>query len=273
MSSSMPDATSLLDRLRQLLAPPSSTDSVAKPNQTKKPTFASLLCRKYDLSELPKQLPLFMYRMDITVVKSEPEVHREQLDRCKTNMIGRIVLRPGSKSIKVDELKTFFHRIWQPEQSWLMTTVACSFFDIHFSDEMDMKKVLGSGICSLAQGVCRLYQWQQNFNPYDPKFHSHSRIWIHLCKLSMEYQHPRILMTFTRGVGIPLQVDRPTREKKYGFYARILVAVDLSQQLPVFVTVKLLDYGFVVEVHYENLPTKYTGYNRYGYSEHKKTSN
>lgn len=117
-----------------------------------------------------------MHKGDITIVKIEPEVHREQLDQCKTNLIGRIVLRPGSNPMKVDELKTFLYKIWQLEQPWLITLLAHGFFYIHFSNEMDMRKVWGSGTCSLAQGVFRLYQWQQNFNPYDPKIHSYSHI-------------------------------------------------------------------------------------------------
>lgn len=63
-------------------------------------------------------------------------------------------------------------------------------------------------------------------------------------------------------MGIPLQIDQATREKRY---ARMLLEIDLSGPLPDFITVELPDYGFNVEIHYENLPAKCTCCNRSGH--------
>lgn len=63
-----------------------------------------------------------------------------------------------------------------------------------------------------------------------------------------------------------MQIDQKTLEKKYGYYAIILVEVDLSGTLPNLIRVELPDYGFNVEIHYENLPSKCTVYYRYGHS-------
>ncbi|KAJ4703076.1 DUF4283 domain protein [Melia azedarach] len=131
-----------------------------------------------------------------------------------------------------------------------------------------MKKVWGSGFCTL-QGVFRLYQLQQNFNLYNPKIQLHVQLRIRLYELSMEFWHPRILMTIARGVGIPLQIDQAKRDMKYGFYARILVEVDLSKPLLDFVTVELLDFEFDVEVHYENLHPKCNSCNKFDHGDHQ----
>ncbi|KAJ4712784.1 DUF4283 domain protein [Melia azedarach] len=269
MAASSTEASALLDQLRQLIAPKSQKVPDTQIPLTKKPTFASLLSRPNDFSEFSKQLPIPQLRGDTTIVKIEPELHKEQLNHCRTNLIGRIILRPGSKPMKVEELRTILHKVWQPEHQWHMAPLARGFYDIHFSDEVDMRKVWGSVSCSLQHGVFRLYQWQQNFNPYDPKIQSHVQLWIRLRGLSLEYWHPRILMTIARGVGIPLQIDQATREKKYGFYAQILVEVDLSKPLLDIVTVELPDYGFDVKVHYENLPTRCNICNRFGHAEHQ----
>ncbi|KAJ4719149.1 DUF4283 domain protein [Melia azedarach] len=171
--------------------------------------------------------------------------------------------------MKAEDLQSFLHKVWQPEHQWRMTPLARGFFDIHFSDEVDIRKVWGSGSCTLPQGMFRLYQWQQNFNPYDPKIQSQVQLWIRLHGLSLEYWHPQILMTIARGVGIPLQINQATRDMKYGFYAHILVEADLSKPLPDFITVELPNYEFDVEVHYENLPTKCNGCNRFGHADHQ----
>ncbi|KAJ4715178.1 Zinc knuckle CX2CX4HX4C [Melia azedarach] len=80
---------------------------------------------------------------------------------------------------------------------------------------------------------------------------------------------PKNLMTIARRVGIPLQIDQATRDMKYGFYARILVEVNPSKPLLDFVTVKLPDFGFDVEVHYENLPPKCNSCNKFDHADHQ----
>lgn len=67
-------------------------------------------------------------------------------------------------------------------------------------------------------------------------------------------------------MGIPLQIDRATREKRFVYLAKILVEVDLNNPLPDWLTIELPDYGFDVEVHYENLPTKCSGCLRFGHA-------
>ena len=81
---------------------------------------------------------------------------------------------------------------------------------------------------------------------------THSQVWIRLNGVSVEYWHPRLLMEMARGVGTPLQLDRMTKEGRYGFYA--LVDVDLSKSLPSSIMVERDGYGFPVEVTYEKLP-------------------
>lgn len=65
-------------------------------------------------------------------------------------------------------------------------------------------------------------------------------------------------MSIASGVGIPLQIDQTTRKRKFGCYARVLVEVDLSGPLPNQLSVEIPNYGFIVDVHYENLPSKWT---------------
>lgn len=235
-------------------------------NKSPLSTFACLLSKPNDLPQFSNRLPTPIQRGDATVVKIEPELHKQQFVLYKTNLIGRIILRPGSKTMKLDEIQAHLQKVWQPSSAWHLIPLARGFFDIHFNDENDMRKIWGSGTCVFPQGVFRLYQWQPNFNPYEPKIQSHSQVWIWIYGLNLEYWHPRILLTVARGLGIPLQIDQATKEKRYGYCAKMLVKVDLSGSLPDFITVELPDYGFNVEIHYENLPAKCNCCNRFGHT-------
>ncbi|KAM1514066.1 hypothetical protein ACFX11_025890 [Malus domestica] len=63
-------------------------------------------------------------------------------------------------------------------------------------------------------------------------------------------------MEIARGVGTPLQLDRATKERLYGYYARVLVDVDLACDLPHSIMVERDSHGFPVDIIYENLPPK-----------------
>ena len=52
------------------------------------------------------------------------------------------------------------------------------------------------------------------------------------------------------------QIDQATRDKVFGYYARVLVEVDLSGPLPSSIMVELPDDGFILDIVYENLPPK-----------------
>nr|XP_011465613.1 PREDICTED: uncharacterized protein LOC105351802 [Fragaria vesca subsp. vesca] len=61
-------------------------------------------------------------------------------------------------------------------------------------------------------------------------------------------------MEIARGVGTPLQIDKATRERQFGYYARILVDIELSQDLPTSLMVEKGNHVFSVNISYENLP-------------------
>lgn len=63
-------------------------------------------------------------------------------------------------------------------------------------------------------------------------------------------------MSVARGIGLPLQIDQATREKVFGYYARVLVEVDLSGPLPTSLMVELPDDGFMVSIVYVYLAPK-----------------
>lgn len=230
--------------------PSSSTKVVAARPKIK--TFASLLSSPSDYGFCPDQLPSPTIRGDTICVSVDKDLYQQQVSSCKTNLIGRLLLRKGSQPLKLENLKLYLQNLWVPKSAWKIVPLVRGFYDIHFNDEDDMRRIWSGGTCTLPTGVFRLYQWQPKFNPYDPKIQTHSQIWIKIYGLSLEFWHPRILMSVARGIGLPLQIDQATRDKVFGYYARVLVEVDLSGPLPSSIMVELPDDGFMVDIVYEN---------------------
>ncbi|KAJ4712441.1 DUF4283 domain protein [Melia azedarach] len=221
-----------------------------------KKSFASILSTTIDLPTHPSQLLPPRYRGDQVVIKIDQEEYNKPMGLSKSNLIGRLMLKKGFEPIKVDDLKAGLNRLWKPQQSWDLFPMPRGFYVLHFSDPMDMQRIWGSGTCTLTSGYFRLYQWQSDFDPYTIEIHSLAHIWVKIYGLSWEYWCPNIIMGIARGVGMPLQLDKITREGIYGYYARVLMEVDVLDTLSQFLNVERGDYEFQVKLVYENLPSK-----------------
>ncbi|XP_050378170.1 uncharacterized protein LOC126795363 [Argentina anserina] len=73
--------------------------------------------------------------------------------------------------------------------------------------------------------------------------------------LSQDYWHSRHLMEIARGVGTPLQLDKATKEREFGYNACMLLDVDLANELPSSLMVEREEYCFPIEIVYENMCT------------------
>ncbi|XP_024178903.1 uncharacterized protein LOC112184899 [Rosa chinensis] len=159
----------------------------------------------------------------------------------------------GSTPLKLYDLKASLASLWKISSPWHLVPLGKGYFDIHFNTEEDMRRIWGGGTCTLASGLFRLSQWQPDFKPVDALHQTHSQIWVRLYGLSQDYWHPQHLMEIARGVGTPLQLDRATKEREFGYFARVLVDVDMAGNLPSSLMVERETHCFPVDVVYENM--------------------
>lgn len=219
-------------------------------------TFASILSDSVESSINLSQLPAPVVRGDKTYVKLSEAIYQDQLQSFRTNLIGRLLLKKGSMPMKTETLKSSLGMLWRPTAPWRLVPLGKGYYDIHFNTEDDMRRVWGGGTCTLSNGLFRLSQWKPDFKPGETLPQTHAQVWIKIFGLSQEYWHPRHLMEIARGVGTPLQLDKATKERLYGYYARVLVDVDLAGDLPSSIMVERESHGFSVDIVYENLPPK-----------------
>ncbi|KAF6164106.1 hypothetical protein GIB67_017690 [Kingdonia uniflora] len=60
--------------------------------------------------------------------------------------------------------------------------------------------------------------------------------WVRFPKLQLEYWNVHSLMSMGKAVGVPIRIGRATRNKRFGFFASVLVEVDFSKTIPSTVT-------------------------------------
>ena len=250
--------------LWNFLAPLSKVPDILPQPSLKPKTFIALL-KTDEVHVQPNLLPVPVVKGDITCVHISQKYVQEKLKYCQKNLFGRLLLRKGSVPLKPDELKSILQSIWQLRNPWKLTPFPKGYFDIHFSSEEDLKRVWSGGSCSISNGIFRIFQWQPDFNSYNQQL-SHAQVWVRFYGLCSEYWHPTTIMEIARGVGIPLQLDQATRDPAYGFYARVLVDIDLTSNQPSFLNVERDDHrGFSVDVIYENLPKRCTKCKAFGH--------
>ena len=69
----------------------------------------------------------------------------------------------------------------------------------------------------------------------------------------MEYWQPKAIFTIARGFRTPLSLDDCTMNKTRGFYARVLVDVDMANELLNQILVERPGFAFVTDIEYEKL--------------------
>lgn len=129
MASSSMEATELLEQLRQIIAPPTKPVGMFQTFRQGNQHF--LPC--YLVQIIYLNSPNIFRRHSIERTSRWPKSSqrftrtKEQIARFKTNLIGRIVLRLGSKPMKAEDLQTFLHKFWRLEHQWRMTLLARGF--------------------------------------------------------------------------------------------------------------------------------------------------
>lgn len=112
-----------------------------------------------------------------------------------------------------------------------MTPLGWGFYEFNFSSTKVLRSVCVVGSWNLSPEFLHWFQRSQDFNPNTQK-QTYVQCWIRIHDLPLEYWRPKILFEIVSGVGTPISIDEPTRNKVFGHYARVLVDIYLSGELP-----------------------------------------
>ncbi|XP_058773455.1 uncharacterized protein LOC131647592 [Vicia villosa] len=131
------------------------------------------------------------------------------------------------------------------------------FYEFTFSLIEDVKRVRSVASWNLNPGLLKLFAWTKDFNPSTQQ-QSSAQVWVRFYALSQEYWHPKILFAIARSIGSPICTDAVTNkamiDRTFGHFVRVLVDLDLSQELRYKVLVERKGFAFFVDLDYENMP-------------------
>ncbi|RZB57299.1 hypothetical protein D0Y65_046104 [Glycine soja] len=92
--------------------------------------------------------------------------------------------------------------------------------------------------------MLKLSKWSVDFNTNSVKY-THAQCWILIRRLTQEYWRPRILIEIATTVSTLIALDESTRSRNFGHFARLLVDIDLSGNLPNEILVERYSYTFL----------------------------
>jgi hypothetical protein len=239
-----------------LISQPTKTStppSDSPPTQQK--TFAQALNNVCDipLSQFPKPC----VKGDSLSISIPEEEYIAGTDACKHNLHGRIILPKGVAPFTVESLRTKLTALWKAIGKWGVISLGKGFYEFVFTSLEDMRRVRSIGTWNLSPGILKLFAWTSDFNP-NLQQQTSAQVWIRIYGLSQEYWRQKILFAIASSIGTPICTDsftsKPMLDRSFGHYVRVLVDLNLFQELRNRVLVERVGYAFFVDIEYENLP-------------------
>ena len=131
------------------------------------------------------------------------------------------------------------------------------YYEFCFSSVEDARSVRMVGSWNLNPGYWKLFAWTHDFNSSVQKSTS-AQVWLRIFGLGQEYWRTKILFAIASSVENPICINSVTGknmfERIFGHFVRVLVDVDLANELKYKVLVERKGYAMFVDFEYENLP-------------------
>ncbi|XP_026419616.1 uncharacterized protein LOC113315568 [Papaver somniferum] len=170
-----------------------------------------------DLSKTPE------IHLSINLVNEKNDLPYEAW---KYSLIGRL----DFVHLKFSDAATILRNQWKLKDKYQLIPLGKGFFTIKLSSIED-KEYITSGKWEVQDQVLRVRNWIPNFRPENQRT-SKAMVWVHYRGLSLEYWDEETLFTIIRAIGTPIKVDAATLQYQSGYYAKVLIEIDLAKTIP-----------------------------------------
>uniref|UniRef100_A0A803PHI0 DUF4283 domain-containing protein n=1 Tax=Cannabis sativa TaxID=3483 RepID=A0A803PHI0_CANSA len=152
-------------------------------------------------------------------------------------------------------LEGFIRRIWGHLRIVQVARMTKGLTMVKFSDEATRDEVLENGMIQLDRKPVIVRPWSTDWNVI--RMVKSVPLWIRLPKLGLQYWGKKILSALISTVGIPIMVDKYTKDQTRVQFARVLVEMDITDK-PERSFWFVNEYGQLLEheIEYEWLPVK-----------------
>ncbi|KAJ4826292.1 hypothetical protein Tsubulata_042945 [Turnera subulata] len=191
---------------------------------------------------------------DIVVEEGENGVAVKLFDAFKTRLNkpweNAVIVKLLGKSIGYRTLLLKIQTLWKPSSPFRIVDLDNNFFIIRFQSQADYYHALIDGPWVIFGSVLSVQPWSPDFNPAKDSVDK-VVCWVRFPGLSPTRYHTKVLTTMGNVVGSTVKIDTMTEKAKRGKFAKLAVAVDLTQPLKGVVRLDEKD----IQVSYEGLPT------------------
>ncbi|KAL5729843.1 hypothetical protein ACHQM5_002738 [Ranunculus cassubicifolius] len=142
---------------------------------------------------------------------------------CEFALIGRLDFH----RITLQRARTLATQLIKPQGDWAITPLGKGFFMFRLSSKDEFVRVWSQAWKFDNQNL-RFTQWTPEFDP-DKQRSTSSLLWVQFPKLKQQYWDYECLMRIGKGVGKPIGVDQRTLKRELGYFANVLIDVDLSK--------------------------------------------
>ncbi|XP_057785001.1 uncharacterized protein LOC131002549 [Salvia miltiorrhiza] len=239
------------------VVPTSEKEAVPTSSSGKKTTYAAALgprVRKPDLSAHRFQALHTSSSGGIDTLKIPSDFLQQRVMEFKFALIGRLMLRKGSKPRLTQDLKAELQKIWNTSQEWQLIPMGKGFFTLKFSSLADKKVAKEKLNLEISDGCLRLREWVPKFDPYK-ECSSLAQVWVRIYYLPIELWHPEVIAAVGRYLGNPIRIDGGSADRDVGHYARVLIEIDLALPLRESLMIDEDNSSIYIEFSYESLPT------------------
>ncbi|KEH27876.1 DUF4283 domain protein [Medicago truncatula] len=162
------------------------------------------------------------------------EVMISGMETCKHNLHARILWPKGSSPLTVYALRNKLAPLWKNLGKWGVTSLGKGYYEFCFSTLEDLKRVRSNASWNLNPGILKLFSLTKDFCP-SLQTSTTAKVWVRIYSLAREYWRPKKLCTIANSVGTPICTDsastKPMMERTFGHFARVLVDMDVTQEL------------------------------------------
>ncbi|XP_026410368.1 uncharacterized protein LOC113305562 [Papaver somniferum] len=172
----------------------------------------------------------------IVDLSKTPEIHPSvnlvadmddsRYDAWKFSLIGHL----DFVHLKFSDAATSLRNQWKLKDKYQLIPLGKGFFTIRLSNIED-KNYITTGTWEVHDQILRVGNWSPNFRPESQRT-SKAMVWVQFPGLSLEYWDEATLFTISRAIGTPIKVDDASLQYQSGYYAKVLIEIDLSKTIP-----------------------------------------
>ncbi|KAJ4842582.1 hypothetical protein Tsubulata_042126 [Turnera subulata] len=157
-----------------------------------------------------------------------------------------VVVKLLGRAIGFKTLQSKLQSLWNPKGPIKIIDLENNYFVVRFWEEDDFDKALLEGPWSIFSHVLSVQPWSQAFRASSDTIDK-VVTWVRFLDFPLDHYHSRILKTMGNLVGKTVKLEHNSENPSRGKFAKVVVAVDLTQPLEGMVTVDDVDYKVVYE--------------------------